>query len=494
MLTISVFCRDGTARRIALSGRPIRIGRDDANDLVLADPGMRVALRHAEVRREGIDDILVDLGGEDGTWVDGQRVARAILRPDMTIRIGNCELAVREQENTGESGSVPADDVTLSSDGSGTLSSALPDSETLFGVQETGHRTSGLVGINQGRQRPTGRGRSPTREGLVRRVLALPRGVVIVGLAVGLVAVLFIGLLSSGVSRSTRPVAAAGSPAGSARDREETNEEIVQRLLAGGRAAMARGEYDAAINRYFDQILLIDPERAEALELRVRAQDLMRSSGPAGSPAGVVAHQPVTAAAESQGARNGRASRPAIVVADSSPCRASVVAGQDSPTVREHVAAVQARFDEGRLSLGNGRFAMALSAFQALQQESITCRGLENVIEQAKAGLRMEAEKMSKAGAAAEQRGDLIAALKSYTLARDAENHAANVDDAIIRVRDRMRADGEEALRRARQYDSLGRFPEAMALYARAVECLPERHPDRQVARDRLAALRGGIR
>lgn len=493
MLTISVFCGDGTVRRIALSGRPIRIGRDDANDLVLTDPGMRVWPRHAEVRREGPDDILVDLGGEDGTWVDGQRVARAILRPGATIRIGNYQLAVHEQESTGESGSVPADDVTLSSDGPDTLSWALPDSETLLGAQETGDRTSSLVGIHQGRQRDTEQSRSQSRESLVRRVLALPRGVVIGGLAAGLVAVLLIGQLSSGRSRSTRPIAAAGSPAGSARDREETNEGIVQRLLAGGRAAIARGEYDAAINRYFDQILLIDPERAEALELRVRAQDLMRSSAQAGTPTGAVAHQPVTAASETEGARTGRASRRAIAAADSSSCRASAVAGRDSPAPAR-VAAVRARFNEGRLSLENGRFAVALSVFQALQQESVTCRGLEELIEQAKAGLNAEAEKMFKAGAAAEQRGDLITALKSYTLARDAENHTPDVDDAIARVRDRMRAAGEETLRRARQYDSLGRLPEAMALYARAVEYLPERHPDRQAARDRLTALRGGIR
>ena len=67
---------------------------------------------------------------------------------------------------------------------------------------------------------------------------------------------------------------------------------------------------------------------------------------------------------------------------------------------------------------------------------------------------------------------------------------AAAATQAEARVRDRMKTDGADAFRRARQYDALGRVPEAVALYERAVRYLDASDPNREAARARLEVLR----
>lgn len=57
-----------------------------------------------------------------------------------------------------------------------------------------------------------------------------------------------------------------------------------------------------------------------------------------------------------------------------------------------------------------------------------------------------------------------------------------------------MNKEGDEAYRRAKQYDALGRTPEAIALYERAVKFLSDNNPNRKPAQDRLSALRASPR
>ena len=52
----------------------------------------------------------------------------------------------------------------------------------------------------------------------------------------------------------------------------------------------------------------------------------------------------------------------------------------------------------------------------------------------------------------------------------------------------------KHAYERARQYDALGRIPEAIALYERATRLLPPDHPEQRPARERLRSLSPGGR
>jgi hypothetical protein len=77
----------GTERHHALPTRVLRIGRADDNDVVLAD--LRVSRRHAELRRSpGGEYEIADLDSYNGTFLNGQRITRAVVTEADDIGIG----------------------------------------------------------------------------------------------------------------------------------------------------------------------------------------------------------------------------------------------------------------------------------------------------------------------------------------------------------------------------------------------------------------------
>ena len=73
---------------------PWTIGRSDGCRLVIAHG--TVSRRHAVLRRtaEGLE--VRDLGSLNGTWVNGWRVERALVRPGDTLQIGEVRVVVAE--------------------------------------------------------------------------------------------------------------------------------------------------------------------------------------------------------------------------------------------------------------------------------------------------------------------------------------------------------------------------------------------------------------
>lgn len=80
-------------RTYKLAAQETLLGRERAADVVLGNPG--VSRRHAAIRRlrEGSLE-LIDLGSTNGTWVNGARVERHLLRDGDRIRLG-CETVFR---------------------------------------------------------------------------------------------------------------------------------------------------------------------------------------------------------------------------------------------------------------------------------------------------------------------------------------------------------------------------------------------------------------
>lgn len=72
------------------------IGRGSQADLRLDDTG--VSRQHAEIRREGDDVVLVDLGSTNGTTVNGRHVERVRLTPGDRIELGRCVLVYERDE------------------------------------------------------------------------------------------------------------------------------------------------------------------------------------------------------------------------------------------------------------------------------------------------------------------------------------------------------------------------------------------------------------
>ena len=76
--------------RVTVGDDPLTIGRLAECDVVLTDSS--VSRRHAEVRREGSDFVLVDLGSTNGTKVNGAGVKERRLADGDEIAVGSAKL------------------------------------------------------------------------------------------------------------------------------------------------------------------------------------------------------------------------------------------------------------------------------------------------------------------------------------------------------------------------------------------------------------------
>jgi hypothetical protein len=76
--------------RISITRSPVVIGRLSTNDVVLSDPN--VSRRHAELRRDGQDWLVVDLGSTNGTMVNGKLAKEHRLKNGDKISFGSSEL------------------------------------------------------------------------------------------------------------------------------------------------------------------------------------------------------------------------------------------------------------------------------------------------------------------------------------------------------------------------------------------------------------------
>jgi hypothetical protein len=85
---------DGSVvKEFSLEGERMVIGRLEGSDVQLADPG--ASRKHAEVRRDGNDYVLVDLGSTNGTLVNEAPVTEHTLEEGDRITIGRTVLEFR---------------------------------------------------------------------------------------------------------------------------------------------------------------------------------------------------------------------------------------------------------------------------------------------------------------------------------------------------------------------------------------------------------------
>jgi tetratricopeptide (TPR) repeat protein len=97
---------------------------------------------------------------------------------------------------------------------------------------------------------------------------------------------------------------------------------------------------------------------------------------------------------------------------------------------------------------------------------------------------------MIDAGNKLDATGDWLSALKKYDQAREIDRTVPGLDDAVKRVRDKMHVAGSNALRRARQFDALGRFADALTEYEKAAQWLSPDDANQQIARGRADQLK----
>jgi ABC-type multidrug transport system ATPase subunit len=141
----------------------IRIGRDAANDLVIADD-LLASRRHAELKRlpDGRWEVN-DLGSSNGTFVNGQRISRTVLSDDDLLTIGTHTFVFSggtlEEYSVTDDTSLDAIGLAVTASGGAKLlqdvSFSLPSRSVLAVVGPSGAGKSTLLGALTGTLTPS---------------------------------------------------------------------------------------------------------------------------------------------------------------------------------------------------------------------------------------------------------------------------------------------------------------------------------------------------
>jgi phosphoserine phosphatase RsbU/P len=132
---------DRAAERLSLGRLRITIGRSARNDVCIPDPfASRV---HAEVRREGDQYLLQDLGSANGTYFNGSRLEQVVaLTHGSRIQIGETEIVFKDSEAE-RAHSAP------------TIDEDAPLPEATIAFDSSQHTTSGLLEAIEGARTQT---------------------------------------------------------------------------------------------------------------------------------------------------------------------------------------------------------------------------------------------------------------------------------------------------------------------------------------------------
>ncbi|MBT7989016.1 MAG: FHA domain-containing protein, partial [Anaerolineae bacterium] len=82
---------DGKEEKLPLINAVTRIGRGETNEYVTPSAFKSISRQHLEIRREGSEYIAVDLGSNNGIFINGQKENKAQLKDNDEILIGSAE-------------------------------------------------------------------------------------------------------------------------------------------------------------------------------------------------------------------------------------------------------------------------------------------------------------------------------------------------------------------------------------------------------------------
>jgi hypothetical protein len=81
-----------TGRTLELSVERTTVGRVEENTFQIADAS--VSSRHAEILLHGTEIVVKDLNSTNGTYINGEKISEAPLKPGQTLRFGQVELKI----------------------------------------------------------------------------------------------------------------------------------------------------------------------------------------------------------------------------------------------------------------------------------------------------------------------------------------------------------------------------------------------------------------
>src|SRR3954449_12130021 len=91
-----------TGRTFELKGEKITVGR--VSDNAFEIPESSVSSHHAEIVLQGSDVLIRDLGSTNGTFINGEQINEAVLKPGQILRFGTVELRLETPESAPATG------------------------------------------------------------------------------------------------------------------------------------------------------------------------------------------------------------------------------------------------------------------------------------------------------------------------------------------------------------------------------------------------------
>lgn len=90
MAKLVVLTQSMAGRTFDLAAERTTVGRVEDNAFQIAEPS--VSSRHCEILLRGADIVIKDLNSTNGTFINGEKISEAVLKPGQTLRLGNVEL------------------------------------------------------------------------------------------------------------------------------------------------------------------------------------------------------------------------------------------------------------------------------------------------------------------------------------------------------------------------------------------------------------------
>lgn len=138
-----------TGRTFEVNVERNTVGRVEDNTFQIADPS--VSSHHAEILLQGPDIFIRDTGSTNGTFINGEKITEAVLKPGQTLRFGQVELKIDDGKPAapapapapvGASAPAPAPVPAKRTNEGGTM--IMPRGVSLTDLEQSGARPSGF--------------------------------------------------------------------------------------------------------------------------------------------------------------------------------------------------------------------------------------------------------------------------------------------------------------------------------------------------------------
>ena len=447
MSKLVIFRGDDVETEIHLGSRPIRIGRDSRNDIVLDDKS--VTRFHAEVRPESGSFVIVDMKSRNGVWMNGKQIkGKAPLMLGTTVTLGAYELALEDDLGTDLD---PDSAVHRSAVGSTVAAKQhRPTSQSATQRWSTGSPAS-----------------DAKRSAMFWSGLALST-LVLCGITYGVIRYMF---RPPPVQQAeVAPPAPAPEPT-PAPPPVDPNKEIIAQHLIDARAAIDSGDYAAAVRDHLTPVIEIDGANAEALEMKREADEKIAAAAKAAAAAAraaAVPKEPVFV--ETPGITR----RPSETQAD----------------YNARAARIQTNSLEGNRSLEKQDYPLALARFQLIERDQKDYPGLDALIADTIARQKKATDEALEFGRRGEANNKFGDALKWYQAALRYDPAAAGARDKVASLTEKVTNDGLALFTRAEVLRKRNLNAQAVELYKQAADLLPTSHEKHREALEWLEKLK----